>query len=378
MTKMRIISGDKMFYKVTLILLFGMLLLNSCSEDNASEVNQDKTETSGVTNNLIPVEAMLITPKVIEQNLELTGKLVPKNSVDIAAEVSGKAIKINKELGEYVAANQTIAIIDDVIPESQYKQAQAQVLSAESNLDIAEANFKSDKFLFENGDISELQFNSSQSELNGAKAQHLSALASLSAAKKNYEDTKIKSPISGLISRKNIDYGTMVNMGTVVYRIVDLSQLKMMVSVPQEVINRVKIGSKGKISISALNEKIFDGVVKRISPQADESTGGFAVEIHVSNSNNLIKAGMTAKINLILSKDDKFLAVPDYAVVTKNNENYVYKINNDVAELVEVEIKETIGNNIVVEKGISNGDKIVIVGMKNLGIKTPVKVEKLY
>ena len=86
---------------------------------------------------------------------------------------------------------------------------------------------------------------------------------------------------------------------------------------------------------------------------------------------------MTAKVELMLSKEQKAIAVPEYALVNKDNELYVYKIKNDMAELTNVTLGETIGENVVIEEGLDIGDKIVTVGMKNLGVTTKVKIEKL-
>ncbi|MCW8850887.1 MAG: efflux RND transporter periplasmic adaptor subunit [Melioribacteraceae bacterium] len=365
-----------MIRKLILIITLSFFVLFACEENTSTE--KDLLAKAGENNiGIVPVEAMNISEKLIEQKLPLTGVLKPYNSVDLISEVSGKVKSISKELGDYVSANQILAVIDDIIPESQYKQAQAQVQSTQSALEISELNLKSDKILFENGDISELEYNSSKSNFNNTEAQHLSAVAALSAAKKTYEDTRIKSPISGFVARKNIEFGTMVPMGTVVYRVVDLSNMKLIVSIPQEIINRVSIGEKALVNVSALNGHVYEGRVKRISPQADEATGGFMVEILVPNSDGKIKGGMTAKIELLIAKEQKVIAIPEYALVSKNDESFVYKITNDYAELVKIELGESIGENVIVETGLSIGDKIVVVGMKNLGIKTKVNIEKM-
>jgi RND family efflux transporter MFP subunit len=368
--------GEKMMFKILAVILIFLFLFTGCDSEK-SQIESGTEVNKTTSTEAVPVEAMLIKETKLEQKLPLTGVLLPNNSVDIVAEVSGKVISVNKELGEYINANSTLAIIDYTVPESQFKQAEAQVLSTENNLKIVKSNLKSDKILFENGDISELEYENSQLTVNNAEAQYLSALAALSAAKKSFEDTRIKSPISGIVSRKNIEFGTMVAMGTTVYRVVDLSVLKIRVSIPQEMINRVKINDKAIVKISALEGRSFDGIVKRISPQADESTGGFMVEIHVVNKDNVIKAGMTAKIDLILSKNENTLAIPEYALVNKNDENYVYRINGDFAELTKIDIGESYGENIVVKNGLKINDKIVTVGMKNLGTKTKVTIEQL-
>ena len=164
-------------------------------------------------------------------------------------------------------------------------------------------------------------------------------------------------------------------MGQVIYRVVDLSSLKVRVSVPQEIVNRVRIGGKAIITISAINGRTFEGIVKRVSPQADEVSGGFALEIEVENEANLIKAGMTAKIELLLLMNKKVIAIPEYTVVTKDDEKYVYKISDDIAELVKIILGESVGENIIVNEGLDIGDRIVTVGMKNLGVRTKVLIE---
>lgn len=364
---------NKIWYCILLTVI--IIIFYSCGNNTENESNIDQSENSS---NVVPVEAMVVTEKIIEQNFSLTGVLVPQNSVDIIAEVSGKVISINKNLGDYINVNETLAIIDDVIPNSNFKQAEAQVLSSENNVNILKTNLESDKILYENGDISKLQYENSILGVKNAEAQYLSALALLSAAKKTFEDTKIKSPIPGFVSQKNVSIGTMVTAGTTIYRIVDLSKMKLEVSVPQEIINKVKVGDKATITISALDGKYFDGIVKRISPEADKSTGGFMIEVQVENKSNLIKAGMTAKLELLLTSQNKTLAIPHYSLVSKNGDNYIYKVSHNIAKLTKIEIGESMGENIIVRNGLNSMDTIVIVGMKNLGLNTSIKIEELH
>ena len=91
----------------------------------------------------------------------------------------------------------TLAFIDDRIPLSQYRQARAQVLSAENGLKIARLNFESDGELLASGDISRLAYDNSELAVKAAEATRLSALAQLSAVEKQYLDTRITSPMAG-------------------------------------------------------------------------------------------------------------------------------------------------------------------------------------
>ncbi|MBI9073527.1 MAG: efflux RND transporter periplasmic adaptor subunit [Melioribacteraceae bacterium] len=364
----------------TIISILLLFLISSCgnTENPGTDKGENKHGTPTVANDTkaVPVEAIIASIKTVEQRLPLSGITQPLNSVDLISEASGKVKVLNKKLGEYVSTKDTLAIVDDRVPKSQFLQAKSQLLSAENNLMIAKLNLESDKELFENGDISKLAYENSVLNVKTAEANKLSAEASLSALEKSFYDTRITAPINGLISRKNIELGTMVSPGMNVYRVVDLKTIKINVGVPQDVISRVELGNKAEVIISALNNKSYNGVVKFISPQADETTGAFNIEIHVSNDPGLsIKAGMTAKLELLLETATDVLSVPEYALVPKNNEDYIYKVENGIALLTKIKIKEIIGSNVLIENNIEVGDTIVTVGMKNLGTKTKVFVE---
>ena len=373
-----------MKYTSILICMIGLVIISfSCGKPPQTDTseNDSNTRTEAVNASgalVVPVEAMVVRSKTVEQNVPFTGIAQPVLSVDIVAEVSGKVEKIFTKLGDTVTTSDTLAVIDDRIPLSNYRQAQAQRLSAENNLKIAELNLKSDAELLQSGDISQLAYENSLLAKKTAEANHLSALANLSLMEKTYEDTRITSPIRGHVSRKHIDLGTMVSPGMLVYRVVDLSTIKIEVGVPQAIISRVRVGSDANIHFSALGQDVYEGTVKYVSPQADESTGSFTTEIHVKNSEDMrIKAGMTAKIDLILKELGQQLVIPDYAMVTRNGSKFVYRIENDAARLTEITAHTAFGSQIVVDSGLAEGDTIVIVGMKNLGVETKVLVESV-
>ncbi|NHZ85425.1 MAG: efflux RND transporter periplasmic adaptor subunit [Planctomycetia bacterium] len=357
---------------LSLLLLFIM----SCSSNNNENEIASNIKTTTDEIKIVPVEVMIISKQYIEAKIPFTGVLAPSRSVDIISEISGKVHKINKKLGQSVSTKDILAVIDDEVPFNQFQQAQAQKLSADNGLKIAQLNLESDKILFENDDISKIEYENSVLAVKNAEANQLSAIANLSLLEKNYNNTKIKSPISGIISRKYIELGTMVNIGMPIYRVIDLSSLKIEIGISQDMVNFVKIGSPVNVQISALNNKSFTGKVQYISPQADEQTGTFKAEILVPNTKTLeIRAGMTASVNLAVSNKGKQLSVPNYALVTKNGDQYIYKINGNIAELQKIETGQSLGSRTIVNSGLANGDSVVVVGMKNLGEKTSVFVE---
>jgi membrane fusion protein (multidrug efflux system)/multidrug efflux system membrane fusion protein len=303
----------------------------------------------------------------------------PINACDIISEVSGTVTGITKKLGDYVSEETLLAKVDDQIPGSNYDQAKAQVLSMETNLKIARLNLKSDSVLFASGDISRLSYDNSFLAVKTAEANWLSAVAQLSSAKKVYDDTQIRTPIAGYVSRKYIDLGTMVTHNMRLYRIVDISVVKIEVNIPQSMINYIKIGTRVKVTVSALNNRLYNGGVAYISPEADEQSGAFMVEVHVDNNpQGMVRAGMTADVELLLFEKENKISVPEHAVIVKNDKHYIYKVTQDSASLVPIILEKSFGSQVIVAEGLSGGDTIVVVGMKNLGVKTRVWIEMLY
>lgn len=383
---MKTLYGQK---DVVPLLLTGLLILSgfACGNEerteSAAQANAaTAAEASGAANGDdrgVPVEAMVVTREVVEQKVPLLGVLQPIHEVDIVAEVSGKVERIFKKLGDPVTPRDTLARIDDRIPLSQYRQAKAQLLSAENNLKIARLNLKSDEKLLQSGDISQLAYENSVLAVKTAEANRLSALANLDRQEKAYRDTRITSPIAGLVARKYIDVGMMVNSGMPVYRVVDLTTMKIEVAVPQTMVARVSVGRPARVAVSALPGRKFPGIVRFLAPQADESTGAFTAEVHIKNTPEFVlKAGMTARVELILASLTERLAVPDHAFVTRDNKTYVYRIVNNRARLTEITLGENFGPRSVVKNGLAPGDTIVVVGMNNLGVETKVWIEALH
>jgi len=349
------------------------------SAEQAAQVAEVEEKVEAASERRVPVEVVIIRWQIVEQMVPLIGLLQPLQAVEVVAEGQGKVEWIGAELGERVNPADTLARIDDRIPLSQYRQAKARLLSAENGLEIARLNFESDGELMENGDISALAYRNAELTVKAAEADRLAALAQLSAAEKQYLDTRITAPIAGLIARKYIEMGTMVSPGMPIYRVVDLSALTVEVGVPQALIGRVRRGSSARVIVGALNGRSFDGTVRFISPQADEASGAFSVEVQVANVGDLeLRAGMTAEVEMNFSAGQEKLTVPENALVSRNGDRYAYRIEGDRARLTPVRIVEVVGDQAVVEDGLAEGDTVVVVGMKNLGIETLVSIETLH
>lgn len=358
-----------------------LLMLAACGDTEQqaadAQTGPDAARAASQEQDLgVPVESLVIKKESIAQEIVLAGVLQPLHAVDIVPEVAGKIVKIYKKTGDRVTRHDTLAQIDDRVPHSQYRQAVSQVLSAKTTAKIARLNLQSDSSLFKNNDISRLEFQNSVLAVETAEANLMSMLANESLMKKRYSDTRIMSPIAGVIARKNVDLGEMTALSAVAWRVVDLTTLKVEIGIPQALISRVAQVGDITAVISALGNQTFAGNIAWLSPQADEKTGSFTAEVHIKNTKTeAIRAGMTVDIRLALDKQRGQILVPDHAIVTRDEKPFVYKIVDGIAELAPIKAGESILSYVPIETGITEGDEIVVVGMKNLGLKTKVWVE---
>jgi len=358
------------------IILFTSLLLNACSKP-AETAAGTTPETTPVKR--IPVEVMIVSERPFAQNIAVTGVLEPVHAVDLIAETSAKMKTIYKKLGQNITPRDTLAVLDDKVQSSQYQQALAQVRSAENSLAIARLNYSSDEQLYRSGDISKLALETSELNRKSAEAGLLSARAGLSLAEDAYFDTRITSPISGYISRDLTEVGMAVSPGQTLYRVVDLSAFKIKVNIAQDLIGYVNVGNPVKVFISALGNRELQGEVRHISPEADNNSGGFEAELRITNpGDSRLRGGLTCRTEIQLSGNGSALIAPEYAVVSRETEQFLYKLEKSNALLRPVKISRIVGSEAIIESGLNAGDTIIVIGMKNLGQNTPVSVEAVH
>ena len=126
-------------------------------------------------------------------------------------------------------------------------------------------------------------------------------------------------------------------------------------------LNTIKIGDKVDVTITAVSELPLEGVVSTVSPAAGQ-TGMYTVKIELDNAKGLIKSGMMAEVNFTAEKAEDTIVLPRNAVITKDDESYVYVVKGDKVKKVAVELGIEAADTIEIKKGLKDGDKVVTKG----------------
>ncbi|HSP89150.1 MAG TPA: efflux RND transporter periplasmic adaptor subunit [Ignavibacteriaceae bacterium] len=316
--------------------------------------NKSKLEAKSKTNviDTYSVSVETVMKKEISKNLELIGTITGNNDVAVVAEASGRVTGVFTKVGDNKSKGGTLFQLDDELKHAAY-------LTAEANYEKAKNDFTRYEFLFKEGTIAETRFEAAKFELQSAESQYI-------FARREYSDSKITAPISGIVTAKNVDEGDFVNKGTIVANIVDISRLKVKLNVAEKDAFRLKAGDKVEIFTDVYPGVTFNGMIESISAQGDQSHT-YPVEISFpNNSKHPLKAGMFGRVSFTSIKKDESLIIPRAALMGSTKDAKVFTVENGISKQKKIVVGNVYDDMIEVLQGLNEGEKVVVNGQNNL------------
>lgn len=252
-----------------------------------------------------------------------TGVVEPILTVDLKSKASGEIIELPIEEGDIVEEGQLIARLDATTTKNAYDQAAADLEVARSNLSLMEKEAKRQRELYNQGLISELEYENALLEKERANSTLVKAETSLEDSKERLSDTVIRSPIDGIVLKKYVENGQIiasaisaVSGGTIIATVADLSRAYIKTAVDEVDIGQITPGQRATIIAESYPDREFTGEVQRIHPLAreEQNVTTFDVTIEVDNSERLLMAGMNASVEIIAGFRENVLLVPREAL----------------------------------------------------------------
>jgi multidrug efflux pump subunit AcrA (membrane-fusion protein) len=196
-----------------------------------------------------------------------------------------------------------------------------------------------------------------------AEAEVAQARATLHQAQVNLDEATIEAPISGLISRKQIDEGDMVGPTKPLVTIVDMDKVKVVGGVSECHLSALVAGkTTARLAVDTYPGEQFEGVVHRVGPDVDRQTRTMEVEVRIPNPDHRLKPGMFARLEVILERRENVTVVSDAALVRQGPEVYVYAVNNAKAQRCPVKLGLQQGVYHEVIGGLTPGDFVIVRG----------------
>lgn len=339
--------------KTLSLALLSAGLLASCSSSSSSS-SKATEEQSADTVRLVEVAPAEM--RALSLSEEFTAQLEAKVVNNITAQAGGRLKQLLVKVGDRVGAGQAVARMEA----TQASQAQIQLADAKTN-------FARMDELYKVGGVSKAQWEQAKSAVDQAKLAYGNAA----------ENTVLRSPISGFVTAKNYDNGDMTSPQLPVVVIQQIAPVKAVIGVSEQYYSYLKKGAAATLSVDALGEETFSGIVTNIFPTLDPVTHTVSTEIEVANKDLKLRPGMYARVHLDFGTKEA-LTVPDKAIVRQagSGARYVYVFSGGKAVYRAVELGQQQGDLYEVVSGLNAGDQVITSAPSNLKNGLSVKLRK--
>ena len=337
--------------KTLSLALLSAGLLASCSSSSSSKATEEQSADTVRLVEVAPAEM-----RALNLSEEFTAQLEAKVVNNITAQAGGRLKQLLVKVGDRVGAGQAVARMEA----TQASQAQIQLADAKTN-------FARMDELYKVGGVSKAQWEQAKSAVDQAKLAYGNAA----------ENTVLRSPISGFVTAKNYDNGDMTSPQLPVVVIQQIAPVKAVIGVSEQYYSYLKKGAAATLSVDALGEETFSGVVTNIFPTLDPVTHTVSAEIEVANKDLKLRPGMYARVHLDFGTKE-VLTVPDKAIVRQagSGARYVYVFSGGKAVYRAVELGQQQGDLYEVVSGLNAGDQVITSAPSNLKNGLSVKLRK--
>ena len=335
----------------------------------------------------VPEEYEVFTAKSMDlrKTTVVTGKIEPRNEVNVKPQISGIITDLYKEAGDRVEAGEVIAKVKVIPDMAQLSAAQARVRLAEVNVKPARVDYGREKTLYDKGLVaaeeyekSKQTYDQAQEELEAANDNLQVVRYGVSARNAGESSTLIRATISGLVLDVPVKVGNTVilsntfNDGTTIATVANMADLIFRGNIDEIDVGRLVSGMPMKITVGAMHDLRLQASLEYISPKAVETNGANQFEIKAAvkvTDDNLIRSGYSANAEIVLAEAKGVLAVPESAIEFEGNDTYLYVVkgsgDNMQYERRKVETGLSDGLHIEVKKGLKAGEKVR--GPKKIG-----------
>ena len=328
-----------------------------------------------------PVEYNEFEPKQmdIRKTTVVTGKIEPRNEVNVKPQISGIITEILKEAGQKVEAGEVIAKVKVIPDMSSLSAAQARVRLAGINERQARPDFEREKALFDKGLVSADEYDKIAQALRQAREESAAAQDNLEVVRDGVSKTNasasstlIRSTVTGLILDIPVKVGNSVilantfNDGTTIATVANMNDLIFRGNIDETEVGRLTTGMTMKITIGALQDLKFDARLEYISPKATDQNGANQFEIkaavNLPTSSEQIRSGYSANAEIVLAEARGVLSVPESAIEFSGNDTFVYVVKGSGKEKTYERRKVTTGLsdgiNIEIRSGLKKGETV--------------------
>lgn len=311
----------------------------------------------------IPVNVIEMRTERLENNLSVTGNVLPNESVTLSPEISGLVKKINFREGEFVKKGTPLVYLNDDELRAQYQRLEYTKKLFESQENRQKQLLAKEAISQEEYDIVLNQFNTTLADLRLVEAQ--------------LNKTVVRAPFDGVVGLRQISEGSVINSSTMISTIVNIDPIKIEFSIPERYANMVKVGSKIYFSSEAGGQEV-EGSVYAVEPNVDPNTRTLKMRANSPNRERKFLPGMFVKIKFVLGVEENALMVPAESIIPELNGYKLFVVNAEgKVEEKRVSIGTRTDRFVQVVDGLKEGDLVLTTGVLQVRTGMPVNYTKI-
>ncbi|HEY0652838.1 MAG TPA: efflux RND transporter periplasmic adaptor subunit [Chryseosolibacter sp.] len=309
-----------------------------------------------------PVDAVVLQPEALNEELEVTGNLLANQHVEIVSELTRKVTQVHVREGSHVRKNELLFQLDDA-------DLQAQLQRLRQQEKLASLNETRMKDLIQNDAIVQQDYDEAFTNLKVLQAQIDELLVTL-------DKTRIVAPFDGQVGMINTHRGAVVSVNTTLTDIEDNSILKLEFSVPEKYAHKIALGSKQEFRIAS-DEQRYHATVYAKSPGLNSETRNLKIRAHATNPNQRLLPGQSARVSLTLGAGTDAVLVPSHALIPSPEGYSVLKATHGIAQLQPVEIGLRKLKSVEIKNGLTAGDTVIVSNLLRIGSGSPIHIVTL-
>jgi membrane fusion protein (multidrug efflux system) len=305
------------------------------------------------------VNVVQLKKETLNNQLQVSGTILPNESVDIKPEISGLVTKVNFKEGQYVTKGTPLVYLND-------NELQAQFQRLQYTQKLVQTQESRQKQLLAREAIS-------QEEYDIVLNQYNTALSDIKLVQAQLEKTVIRAPFNGRLGLRQVSEGAVINAANIIVSIVNIDPIKLEFSIPERYSGLIAEGSSIYFSSESSSEEV-EGKVYAFEPQIDAATRTIKLRAQSPNKSGKYLPGMFVKIRFVLDVKEDALLVPAESVIPELSGYKVFVVGADGnAEQRMIEIGTRTDTQVQVISGLKEGDLVLTTGVMQVRQGMPVK-----
>jgi RND family efflux transporter MFP subunit len=324
-----------------------------------------------------PEDFAVVREGTLERGPILSGRLTAERQATVRAEAAGTLQRVEAEPGQRVREGQVLARIEDSAVRDQLLSARSSVTSQRSALEVARRDVERMSTLVEAGAAARSELEAAALQAKAAEAQLAEAEARLALANEAAADTTVRAPISGVVSDRPVNAGDVVQVGTILFTIVDPSSMRLEAAIPAGELSQVDTGDVVKFEVTGYPDREFEGRISRIFPIADPATGQVRLIATLPNTDGQLVGGLFARGRISVAHATGPIA-PAAALTEKDGATSVTLVRDGTVRHlpVDVVLRDPLTEQVVLVSGVRAGDAVLLGAAQSLSEGAEVRLDR--